>query len=200
VKYEVCGVILSGGESRRFGKPKAFETFNDIPFWEHSYNALKNCTDTQVIISHPTLEKKFLGMVNDIPVILDDKVFRGKGPMAGIYSAMREIESEWYVILSCDIPRINEQTIHHLLTFRDPSKKAIVPIIDDRIQPLIALYHHSIFEKVEELLENDCLKVMSLLKEIEVLYVTEKDLKSAVETFENINHQEEFKLLKKMKK
>jgi molybdopterin-guanine dinucleotide biosynthesis protein A len=196
----VCGIVLSGGESRRFGRPKAFELYEDTPFWQHSLNALKNVTDNQIIVSHPSFVYKFVSDSPGLTVILDDDFVRGKGPMAGIYSAMKIKSAEWYVVLSCDIPRINESTVKKLLSLREPTGQAIIPTINGRIQPLVGLYHRSTLDKIEELLHNGNLRVMALLKEVNVLYVTEEDLQEEIGVFQNINNPEEYESLNKQKK
>ncbi|MBM6619344.1 molybdenum cofactor guanylyltransferase [Bacillus suaedaesalsae] len=183
----ICGVILSGGESRRFGKPKAFELYKGIPFWEYSLQALKNVTHQQIVVSHVNLIRKFEESIDDsTQLVVDEEWVRGKGPMAGLYSAMKHVKAEWYVLLSCDIPKINETTISHLLSLRKQGDEAIIPVINDRVQPLIALYHKSVFTKLENQLLEHNLKMMSLLEKINVRYVS-AELNSEMESFQNIN-------------
>jgi molybdopterin-guanine dinucleotide biosynthesis protein A len=195
LEYQTCGIILSGGQSRRFGGPKAFARFNEIPFWEHSLNALKEVTDTQIIVSHPSLLDRFKETTN-LPIILDDKRVRGNGPMAGLFSAMEHMKAEWYVVLSCDIPSINEEVIAMLLTYRKQPIEAIIPVIDGRVQPLVGIYHSSLYQRMKEQLFSGNYRVMSLLGNVNTLFLSEVDLKIDPQVFRNINDHEAFNQLK----
>lgn len=186
MEYDACGVILSGGGSRRFKAPKAFALYNDVPFWEHSLHALEEVTDTQLVVSHPDLIKRFRETTH-LPVIIDEQNVQGKGPLAGIYSAMKHVNAKWYVVLSCDIPVMERQVISKLQDLRSDSKKAIIPIIEGRVQPLVGIYHHSLLAKIEELLANGSYRLMSLLEVTDVLYITETELGVDPKVFQNIN-------------
>jgi molybdopterin-guanine dinucleotide biosynthesis protein A len=188
---KIAGIILSGGESRRFGKPKAFATYKGIPFWKQSFLAMKNVTDSQLIVSHESLIDRF-AEITDLPVILDDSSVRGKGPMAGIYSGMQDIQADWYVVLSCDIPAINEEVISKLLSFRSASVDTIIPVINDRFQPLVGIYHSSTIATMKELLLNNDFRVISLLKQVKTLYLSETELQVDPSLFQNINDQEAY--------
>jgi molybdopterin-guanine dinucleotide biosynthesis protein A len=189
--HETVGVLLAGGESRRFGHPKAFASFKGQTFWEHSFHAMKEVTDYQLIISHSNLFKRF-SEVAPCQVLKDDEEVKGKGPLAGIYTAMNHEKSEWYVILSCDIPFITKYTIRSLLDLRQPNVKAVIPKINGKLHPLIGVYHHSIFTMIENQLLKHDYKMVTLLEKIEVLYVSEKDLDVDVKIFSNINSQEDY--------
>ncbi|MGM0873421.1 MAG: molybdenum cofactor guanylyltransferase [Bacillota bacterium] len=188
---ETVGVLLAGGESRRFGHPKAFARFKDKSFWEHSYIAMKEVTDHQMIISHPNLIDRFNEVATCL-VLKDDEEVKGKGPLAGIYTAMNNKKAEWYVILSCDVPFITEHTIRSLLDLRQPNIKAIIPKINGKLHPLIGIYHHCIFSTIEKQLSKHKYKMVSLLEEIDVLYVSEKDICVELKIFSNINSQEDY--------
>ncbi len=191
MEYNVCGVILSGGESRRFGAHKAFALYKGVSFWEHSFNALEGVTDTQIIVSHPALVERFKTITN-LSVIEDDQRMQGNGPMAGIYSAMNQVNAKWYVVLSCDIPAIQKQVITELLALMSDTVEAIIPVIEGRFQPLVGLYHHSTFPKIKELLHNGNYRLMSLLEQINVQYVNENDLNVDPKVFRNINDLDAF--------
>ncbi|MGM7720150.1 molybdenum cofactor guanylyltransferase [Metabacillus sp. Hm71] len=188
---ETIGVLLAGGESRRFGHHKAFASYQGKFFWEHSFSVLKAVSDKQIIISHPNIAGKLKDAVL-CPVLLDEPDVKGKGPMAGMITAMNHVQAEWYVFLACDIPLITNQAVLRLLHFRQHDIKAIIPKINGRLQPLTGVYHHSIYSLMKEQLENHEYRIISLLEKIEVLYVTEKDLQVDPSIFRNVNSQEDY--------
>lgn len=185
------GVLLAGGESRRFGRPKAFANYKGKSFWEYSFKVLQNTTDKQIIISHSDLVDEFKLKTNQI-VIKDDESVKGKGPLAGIYTAMKTEEAEWYVFLSCDIPLITSDVVKKLLQFRNTDTKIIVPKIEGKLHPLIGVYHRSLFSTVNNNLIHNKLKLISLFEQTMVHYITEHDMKVDVRKFSNINSPKDY--------
>ena len=97
-------------------------------------------------------------------VLVDDEKVKGRGPLAGIYTAMKNIEAKWYVVVSCDIPFVTKHTLHNLLKMRNSSVTTIIPRVNGRLHPLIGVYHHSIFAELEKQLVNHEYKMMSFLR------------------------------------
>lgn len=161
---KVAGVVLAGGESRRFGQPKAFAVHNGKFFYECALEVLKPHVDDTVIVARPEAESKFTGSC----VIVDTPVFRGMGPLAGLHSAMKNIASDWYCLLACDMPLMNEESIGRIVkeAIRREQCNAVVPVVGGRVQPLAAMYHARTFEILESLLARDIRTVKKFLSEI----------------------------------
>ncbi|KKI93854.1 hypothetical protein WQ54_02055 [Bacillus sp. SA1-12] len=191
---KTAGVLLAGGESSRFGHQKVFASYQGELFWEHSFSVLKAVTEKQMIISHPNIAGR-LKDAAPCPVLLDEPDVKGKGPLAGMYTAMNHVQAEWYVFLACDLPLITNEAVLRLLDLRGNDIEAVIPKINGRLQPLIGVYHHSIHSLVKKQLKNQQYKMGSLLEKIKVLYVTEKDLQVDPFIFRNINSQEDYKEL-----
>ncbi|WP_307337406.1 molybdenum cofactor guanylyltransferase [Metabacillus malikii] len=187
----IIGVLLAGGQSRRFGTHKAFAQLNGMFFWESSMNAMKRLTDQQVIISHPELVKVFQQYESYFVCTDDDNVV-GKGPLAGMYTTMNHIMGEWYIFLSCDIPFISELVIKQLLRARNNKYLAIIPQVDGKIHPLIGVYHRSSFEYITSQLQNNELKLSALLQKMPVKYMSIEDMGVERKVFCNINSQEDY--------
>lgn len=189
--HDIVGVLLAGGESRRFGKPKAFALFKEKDFWEHSLDAMRESTDQQIIISQPDLVIRFKGNTF-CQVIEDDDIVMGKGPLAGIYTAIKHTRAKWYVVISCDVPLITRQTIQSLLNLRNDQVQAIIPQIKGKLHPLIGIYHYTVLDKIEQQLRDGDYRVITLLEKITVCYASENDLNVDVKSFSNINSQEDY--------
>tara|TARA_B100000686_G_scaffold244961_1_gene254079 strand:- start:189 stop:722 length:534 start_codon:yes stop_codon:yes gene_type:complete len=74
-----------------------------------------------------------------------------KGPMAGIMSAAKhEAESPW-IIVSCDLPLLDDETIKQLLDMRAKDKDATV-FLDEEvgIEPLCAIYEPALLKKLQQ--------------------------------------------------
>lgn len=174
---------MAGGQSRRFGSPKALALWNGKTFVEHAISAL--AADSTVIISPLPQLDSFGRRVPDLPA------YAGMGPLAGILTGMTECEADWYIVMPCDTPRMTRDVIERLLTFAG-GMQAVVPVIEGRQQPLIAAYHCSTKAVLEQQLQQGELRMMSFLSRLSVRYVTEADLQAQPEQFMNVNTRIEY--------
>ncbi|KGA96803.1 molybdenum cofactor guanylyltransferase [Alkalihalobacillus alcalophilus ATCC 27647 = CGMCC 1.3604] len=187
---KTIGVLLAGGESRRYGSPKAFAMLNSKPFYQHSLTCLKAFTNKQLIISHPNLVLNFQqnGHKN---IYTDKEPYQGLGPLAGIFSAMAYGESDWYVIAPCDTPYL-EATIYKKLIEKlfqqDTEYDAVIPLVNDKRQPLIGLYHRRTKPFIQQLLDERTLKVGALFQRVNTLFVEDSMFDKDPQSFLNINH------------
>lgn len=183
---KVVGIILAGGRSRRFGSPKAFATYKGKSFIEHAYEALVPNVDQVITVSHSDFHQSFESIGNHI-VIKDQLEVQEKGPLAGIYSAMDEVKADWYVVLPCDTPLINALIIKKMLEYKDAKYQALLPIISEKLQPLIAVYHHSSKEIAKAQLDQNQLQMTTFCKHLDSKYLSEKQLNASGKEFYNIN-------------
>ena len=186
VTETIIGVILAGGESRRFGSPKSFAEKDEKAFFQWSLDAIAPVVDDAILITSQELEGKFPADL-DVEVVTDTEMFAGKGPLAGLYTAMREKEACWYAVIPTDVPFMRAEVFNRLLEERK-NVQAVIPVVNERLQPLIGLYHHTLKRQIKSLLEADRLHMRALLDEADVKYVPFPDEKP----FININRLEDF--------
>jgi len=99
-------VILAGGKSSRFGKPKGLILIDGKPLIERLIEEIKLSGIEHIYIS---AEDSELYEIFGCPVIKDR--FRECGPLAGIHAALEEIDDDGILVLSCDLPRITANEI-----------------------------------------------------------------------------------------
>lgn len=192
-KSKITGILLAGGESRRFGSHKAFAKFHRKFFYEYAIEALEENVRKLIIVSHPTLVEQFQHQTS-VEVIQDLPEYKGNGPLAGMLTAMQKVPSDWFVVLPCDTPFVTDELVKQLITYtNDPRIDAVVPVINDRQQPLIAVYHSRVAKRIEKLLKIQHFKMSDLLDVSHVKFVTNHDLQLKGMEFENINDQNEYK-------
>ncbi|MEQ6388529.1 molybdenum cofactor guanylyltransferase [Bacillaceae bacterium S4-13-58] len=188
-----CGVILAGGQSRRMGTNKALLPLNGKQAIGHILDEVSTVVESSVIISNEIESYSFL----QIPVYQD--IHPGKGPLAGLESVMENVESEWYVIIACDMPLISRKIIGELIDEADLCD-AVVPKVEGRKHPLMGVYHRSVLSIVKECIKNNELRMESLLQKISVKYKTSFQVEDSVvqKHFFNMNHPEEYENAKRM--
>ncbi|MFO6495226.1 MULTISPECIES: molybdenum cofactor guanylyltransferase [Bacillus] len=182
-------VVLSGGLSRRFGEPKAFAMWKNKPLYQWCKQAVGG---EALILSHPGLTERFKSY-GEKTVWEDIEPFRGKGPLAGIYTAMEHEEGDIYVVLACDTPLIRHATIKALTEQLTPESDAVVAVADGRAQPLAAVYHKRIKHIIYEQLLQDELKIKSFLDRIRVKYIEAQAIGAESWEFLNVNKKSDLK-------
>ncbi|EWH21543.1 molybdenum cofactor guanylyltransferase [Bacillus haynesii] len=176
-------VILSGGLSRRFGEPKALARWKGKPLYQWCKQALG---DDVLILSHPGLTERFIEL-GEKAVLEDIEPFRGKGPLAGMYTAMERAEGECYIFSACDTPLVRKETISALKRQMTPGVDAVVPVADGRAQPLVAVYHRRVKSVLLEQLQQNELKISSFLNRIRVKYIEADAVGAEPREFINVN-------------
>lgn len=159
-----CGVILAGGKSSRMGTNKALLTLNDQTVIEHVVLEMQAVSDRIVIVTNEPKEYQFL----NIPMIADR--YKQKGPLAGIEAAMYHEQASEFIVAACDMPFIHRdiyRTLYHHLDGYD----AVVPIVNNRLQPLSGIYRNKAWSVIREQLDKDQLKLESFINQLTVNYV-----------------------------
>lgn len=177
----MIGIVLAGGRSSRFGKPKWKAKYHAMTFEDRARQILQSTTDTQwSVVPH--------GMATAHYQIEDDLQWQGMGPLAGIATVMSRQKSEWYAVCACDTPLLVPEVYERLVLERNRSIQPIIAKVGDRIHPLIGLYPRRILPMMEAALLRGDRAVMPLLEE--AIFVTfEKS-----DWFVNVNTQQDYAL------
>ena len=183
----MAGVVLAGGKSSRFGRPKMFEAYKGIQFYEHSINALFNSgVESIYIVTNDQLAPSFKN--TKAKIIIEDESHHG--PLYALSYAMRTIQDkDWFFVLAADIPLVSTDFVREMCTLAEQSiNDIIIPISGDKEQPLLALYHRRCLPIALELLAENRKSMRPLIEKTNVKYV---HFSSDQKDFININHQED---------
>jgi molybdopterin-guanine dinucleotide biosynthesis protein A len=208
----ISAIILSGGNATRMGGEKPFRKLNNGYMIENVINVLteKNIQFTIVFKHLNNLNSddinKQLYLVKKYNQTITWDIIPNKGPLIGIFSGMRLLNSEWIIILPCDMPFISKNSIDRLIN-QIPiaeSKKCncIIPKHKNgHIEPLFSIYKKSSISALEKLVkriinENKSYPIRSFINELNPLYVPVDEIDSTNKTFININSHDELRQLK----
>lgn len=184
--FKFTGIILAGGKSERMGSDKGLIKWQGRHLVEYSVATLRPfCSN--IVISTNNLAYSFLGY----PIVKDEH--QGIGPMGGMHAGMKASISEHNIILSCDMPLIDEEVISLLLD-SVAGYQAVIPVVDKRLFPVCAYFHSSILPILDQEIEAGLHKTVLFLQRIRFkeLSITDARLKRK---FLNINTIEEFESL-----
>ncbi|QGH34230.1 NTP transferase domain-containing protein [Gracilibacillus salitolerans] len=184
----ISGIVLNGGKSSRFKEDKAFASYKGNLFYENALKVMLACVDNTYLVmrDNHSVPQDF----ENIKVRTDLERFKGQGPLAGIYSAMTDSTASWYLVLPVDTPLMEPPILKKLISYIDDNVDAIVPRVNGRMQPLIALYKLGTIQVMEQQLLAKKRSMHQLLGRLTVRYV---DFSAEDEKyFINVNTQEEY--------
>jgi molybdopterin-guanine dinucleotide biosynthesis protein A len=90
----LTGILLAGGESRRFGSPKGAAVYDGETLHERAWRLLAEACDERVLVGP-----------GDDP---------GTGPVAAIAAGLRRATHEVAVVIPVDMPRLTVAALHAL--------------------------------------------------------------------------------------
>jgi len=189
-KIKDCSAaILAGGKNSRYGGfHKAFLRFENELLIQKDINLLSSIFEEVVIIANQTEIFSPFG----VPVYSD--IFKERGPLAGIHSALKHVSKEAVMIFGCDMPYLHrEQIINIYNQYKKSKKKFCIPKSNGMLEPLHGIYAKSRVDSLEDFLnENKYNAVHRFLSTQEVNYL---EMDSIKEVFVNINSPEDLEKL-----
>jgi len=132
------GLVLAGGESRRMGQDKALLDHNGQSQLAFVVDLLGTVVDNVFISTRSDqAADEERGRYQQIV----DR-FENLGPVAGILSALEEHPNVDWLVVACDLPNIDEQTIRYLVEKRSETQPftAFTSSHDGLPEPLCAIY------------------------------------------------------------
>jgi len=172
------GFILAGGQSRRMGTDKSRLKIENETFTERIYKTLLELTDTITVVR------------------AEQDIYPNWGALGGVHTALSACESEWAVVVACDLPFVTAELFKHLASLRT-DHDAVVPLQSDgRPQPLAAFYRtQPCRARATELIETGHRRPLDLLELVNTRWVpfTElTNLDQAEKFFVNINTPDDY--------
>ena len=172
--------ILIGGKSTRFGSKKWNIKLGSDTIINHIWNSCNNFTFRNLVgKKNPKIIHK--------PFILDHSKIQA--PIIGLYTSIISSNTNWILLLSCDIPLINSKCLNMIWKSKEKNVEAVVPIIDGQIQPLCSLYNKSIHHKLNICIKNKKFSLKKFLKSINTQFL---EMNSYKKSFFNMNTKEDF--------
>jgi len=163
---KICGVVLTGGNSIRFGKDKSNARFEGRSFLEHSIEKLRPlCNEVYISVGTMVVENEM-----ELPYvkIMDTEGF--EGPLAGILASFQGLKADYLYVLAVDLPIISASSLFNLKAVVSDNLTKSPPVLvlasqesSGRVQPLAGLWHHSLAESLVKYLASGKRSVMGFI-------------------------------------
>lgn len=135
------GLLLSGGASQRMRQDKATLAYRGEPQLLRAWHLLEAVTERCFLSVRDSQREDSLRA--GLPQIVD--TYDAIGPAAGILSAQERYPEAAWLVLACDLPLLDADTLRGLIAARDPSADATAFISrhDGLPEPLCAIWEPS---------------------------------------------------------
>jgi molybdopterin-guanine dinucleotide biosynthesis protein A len=184
------GAILAGGQSRRFGSPKALARVGGRTIAERVRDAIREAVGNAVLITNEP------ELFADLHLPARPDLHPGAGPVAGIEAALRWAEEErrlGALVAACDMPFLDPRALRLLVDARgaNPSPDAVLFRAEaGRNPPLCAWLSVRCLPAAERVLAGDDRSVHALLSSVATRWVPREEaarFRDPAATFFNVN-------------
>ena len=182
------GIILAGGKNTRMGQNKSFLSINGERLIDKTLNLYRQIfTDIIIVTNDPLSYIEF----TDAAIATD--IYRGKGPLGGIYTGLFYAKNDYAFVCPCDMPFLKKDFVDYLLA-QNGKCDVIVPETAEGYQPLHAVYSRNCLPSIRRLILMDKLKITGFYRDMRVLPISEEQIRPFNEDgslFQNLNTPEE---------
>ena len=181
-------ILFAGGKSSRMGEDKALLPFGGYDtLAEYQYRRLQKIF-SQVYISTKDPHK----FPFDAALIVDKSDVYA--PTAGFVSIYDELDAERFFVLGVDMPFVDKSVIETLVRADRDDVDATLAMVDGRLESMCGIYHRSLQNEFEAMLQEDRHKLQMMLQKRKTLSIPfeEKTL------FFNLNKPHEYQKAKEL--
>jgi molybdopterin-guanine dinucleotide biosynthesis protein A len=131
------GLVLAGGLSTRMQRDKGLLRYHGQAQREYAAGLLARYCREVYLSCRPDQAPE---PGSPFPLLPD--TFTGLGPLGGILSALRHQPDAAWLVVACDLPLLDDETLRFLVTGRDPSRVATAFLDPEGKfpEPLVTIY------------------------------------------------------------
>lgn len=177
-------VVLAGGASRRMGQDKSMLQVQGTSLAQHILQQVQCHFDEVIISSNSPDLHQFPG----VKIVSD--LEPGRGPLMGIYAALKVSTHVHNFVIACDIPVIDMHLVRHLLKLA-PDYDAVIPRSGPGLfEPLFAVYKRFLLEAMKNTLAQGRNRILDALAGCKVQYVDLSALQA--QSLMNLNTKDDY--------
>lgn len=107
---EVTGIIVAGGRSSRMGQDKALLQLGGVTVLERIAAVLGQVTKRVIAVTRDPEQYRGLGLETTTDL------YPGLGPLSGIHAGLSASNTEWGIVVACDMPLVQPEILRALLS------------------------------------------------------------------------------------
>jgi molybdopterin-guanine dinucleotide biosynthesis protein A len=165
----MVGVVLVGGESRRYGRNKALEFFQGERLIDRQVRTVGSLfSEVLVITNEPEL---YLHL--DVTIVRD--VIPRQGPLGGIYTGLLFAQGKSVFVTACDMPFVQTAVVNRMVQLAT-DYDVVVPEKIEGLEPLHAIYSSRCLPHIEKMLADGTLQVINFFPAVKVYRLSSEEI------------------------
>lgn len=170
--FPVSGIILAGGENKRFGgREKAFITIGGRPILDHLYALYVTLFEEVIIVTNNPAA--YLNW--DCRIVTD--IYDVRSSLTGIHTGLFYATRPHAFFTACDTPFLQKAVVCAVLAAVTPHVDAVVPRTASGFEPLLAVYAKRCLKPVEAQLARRRFKIDLLFERLRLKTLEEEQLR-----------------------
>jgi molybdopterin-guanine dinucleotide biosynthesis protein A len=165
-------IILAGGKGLRFGRDKALEVIDGSNLLQRVVSQLSSFR-SDIIIVVARRKSLPLAIYPGLRIVTD--VYPGKGALGGIYTGLAASNSQYNLVVACDMPFLNQALLRYMVQV-SPGFDLVVPRVGKWVEPLHAVYAKDCLTPIERLLKQGETMIRALFSLVKVRYIEEDEI------------------------
>ena len=170
----MTSIILAGGKSSRLGRSKPLQAIGGKSLIQWVIDRLA-IFSTEIIIATARGEVIPYSSSAKIETVAD--VYPDRGPLGGICSGLIASSSRRAIVVGCDTPFLSVDLLQYMTQICSTCD-LVIPRIEDKVEPLCAVYSKDCVAPIRELLKQSELRIIELFRMVRVRYIEEDEIDS----------------------
>ncbi|MBW4451417.1 MAG: molybdenum cofactor guanylyltransferase [Nostoc indistinguendum CM1-VF10] len=180
---KLTAIVLAGGKSSRMGQDKALIPIQGVPLLQRVCGIAQSCADViYVVTPWPERYQDLLlpgcQFIREIPLSGESLAH---GPLVGFAQGLAEVQTDWVLLLACDLPRLRVEVLQEWVTRLDrvgDDKVAALAHHPKGWEPLCGFYRRSCLPQVLEFINQGGRSFQQWLQQyfVEVLPLAEPEM------------------------
>ncbi len=168
----MTSIVLAGGRSLRLGRSKALQAIQGKSLIQWVVDRLAMLS-TEIIIVTARGEAIPCSSAVRIKTVAD--IYPAKGTLVGIHSGLIASSSSRAIVVGCDMPFLSVRLLEYMSQTLADSDVAL-PRIGEMVEPLCAVYSKNCLAPIQELLDQNELRISRLFGMVKVRYIDEDEI------------------------
>jgi molybdenum cofactor guanylyltransferase len=115
-EVSLTAIILAGGKSSRMGQDKALIQIDGIPLLQKVYQVAAACCQQVIVVTpwqdrYQQLLPNTCKFVQEMHLPEESDNTQNHGPLVGFAQALATVQTEWVLLLACDLPNLDVPTL-----------------------------------------------------------------------------------------
>jgi molybdenum cofactor guanylyltransferase len=148
---QLSAIVLAGGQSSRMGQDKALIPIAGVPMVRRVCLAALDCVTTVYVVAQDDCYQSLLP--TRCYLIEEQPELARSGPLVGFMQGLAAIETEWVLLLACDLPRLTGDVLQQWceqLNGVSPATVALLPRSTQGWEPLCGFYRRSNLDSLSD--------------------------------------------------